>query len=180
MDSSLRRLTKKMPPPSDPPNRQVDWARLEAGIRLSYPDSFKEFVGVYGSSVWCEHVTPVYSTAKTDAEVRSFLRLVKDKLKPLKSNMYSEKFEAEDVPLYPDTGGLFPFMIDYSSSLYCWRTKQEDPTAWAVNCWFTGQLVRVGKITISGMILKWLERKPEMMALWGDINDLPADQIKLT
>lgn len=180
MDPTLKRLMGKMPPPITPPDADVDWERLESAISLTYPASFKEFIGVYGSSVWCDHLSPFYSTAKTDGDVKKFLKSVKAKLKPLESNIYDEHFNKLDFPLYPAEEGLFPFMIDYSSSLYCWQTEKDDPNKWPIVCWFTGQILILEKMTITKMILEWLERKPRMVAIWGDVNNLPPERIQLT
>jgi hypothetical protein len=41
------------------------------------------------------------------------------------------------------------------------------------------ELVALDEMTISDMFLEWLERKPRMIDLSGDIGDLPAERIRL-
>jgi len=180
VDNDLQRLIAKMPPPARPRFRDVDWGRLEAAVGLTYPVSFKEFIGVYGGCVWCDAFSPFYSQARTTADAKDFLNSVKEKLIALQSNMYDGDSNKIEIPLYPTTGGLFPFMIDYSSSLYCWRTDRKDPDKWPIVCWFTGTVLVLEKMTISKMLLEWLDRKPRMIDVWGDVNDLPPERRQLT
>jgi hypothetical protein len=94
--------------------------------------------------------------------------------------MYDDKFDRMKLPLYPDVGGLFPFMIDYSGSLYCWRTERNDPSEWPVICWFTGQIAALGKMSIAAVLLGWLERRPKIAMLLGDVGELPEERLKLS
>jgi hypothetical protein len=181
MDNDLKKLMKRMPPPADPPMSRVDWKRLEAAIQISYPTSFKEFIGAYGGSVWCDNFSPFCSEAKSDRAINSYLQTVNDKIGTLRSmTMYDADANEIHLPLYPEPGGLFPFMIDYSSSIYCWKTDRKSSNEWPIVCWFTGNTVILEQMTISKMFLDWLERKPKMRDVWGDVNDLPLDRLCLS
>jgi hypothetical protein len=180
MDDYLQRLMQRIPPPTNVPDRDVDWSRLEAAVNLTYPVSFKDFIGVYGRCVWFDHICPLFTTARSDADLKQFRQSVDAKLKPVKANTRDKRFKKIDVSVYPSQGGLFPFMVDYSSSLYCWQTDQSNPNAWSIVCWFTGQLVVLENTTIPKMILDWLERNPVMVNLWGDYTELPPDRIRIT
>src|ERR1043165_5533785 len=118
---------KRVPPPKKPASSKVDWPRLESALGIAYPPSFEDFVKTYGGSVWFDNISPFYTTAKTDADVRSFLKRVSANLAPLEDNMYGKNFAKLDLALYPSEGGLFPFLVDYSGSLFCWGTKEADP-----------------------------------------------------
>ena len=179
MDTALKRLVKRMPPPTDPPYADVDWSRLEEAVGLTYPASFKDYIRVYGGCVWLDNVSPFYTEAKTDAEVKEFLKRVKANLKPLENNVYDQHFSKLDIPLYPVEGGLFPFMLDYSSNLFCWRTEQKAPAKWPVVCWLRGQSVVMEKMSIAKMIIDFLEGKPNMVQVWGDINLYEPERIRL-
>lgn len=180
MDPALKRLIKKMPPPEKVPNKDVDWSLLENGLGLKYPDAFKEFVGVYGSSVWCDHFSPFYDLGESEKGVKAFVKAVKGKLKPLSGNMFDEKHKAVVLPLFPDGAGLFPFMIDYSSSLYSWNTENKDPNKWPIVCWLTGQIVILEEMSISKLLLEWLEAKPALAKILGDASELPSERLKLS
>ena len=122
MDQALRKLVLRLPPPAPLPGTDVDWERLEHLIGLNYPESFKEFVQTYGDCVWFDNAAPLYSRARSDVEAKEFLRQVSRNLAPLRGNMYDDDFSKISMPLYPEIGGLFPFMVDYGSNLFCWHT----------------------------------------------------------
>jgi hypothetical protein len=180
MDSTLKRLMTKMPPPPDPTGRNVDWERSEAEIGLTYPASFKEFIGVYGASIWFDNLTPLYPELTSYKDAKTFLAAVKAKLQLLvKYKILDEKYHEVAMPLYPEEGGLFPFLADYNGWEYFWQTTGKNPDKWPVVCWKMGPIVLLGRITIAKMILDFLERKPRMIAVWGDIRDYEPERIRL-
>lgn len=166
MDAALQQLMKRMPPPTNPPFSDVDWERVEGVIKLRYPSSFKEFIGAYGSSIWFDNLSAFYCSEKFE-DPKQFLTRVELNLEPLRTNMYDERFNRIELPLYPESGGLFPFLVDYSSNLFCWRTEREDPNKWPVVFWNCGPIITMEKMTIAKMILEWLERKARMVRVWG-------------
>ena len=119
--------------------------------------------------------------AKSDVEVKTFLGFVKKRLKWLEDNTYDEQFHKIEVPpLYPEQGGLFPFLMDDDGHLFCWRTEQKDSNKWPVLCWLQGPLIAMGEITIAKMILDFLDRKPHMFRIWGDINLYEPERVGIT
>lgn len=180
MDTALARLTEKISPPPHPRLSNVDWPRLESSVGLVYPDSFKEFVNLYGGCVWFDNVAPLFCEAKSDADIKRLLKSINRNLSFLKSNLYNEDFTPLTLPLYPEKGGLFPFLVDYSSNLFCWRTEQEDSSKWPVMFWNRGPIIDLGVTTIAEMIADWLDRKPVMTKVWGDVNAYDPELIRLT
>jgi hypothetical protein len=181
VDPVLRRLIERMPPPANPTGRKVEWKQFEDGLDLKYPASFKDFIGVYGATIWFDDFTPFYPEVTTTKDVKSFLRSVHAKLKLVAdAPVYDEEFQSLELPpLYPDKGGLFPFMADYSSYEYYWKTGNKDPEKWPIVCWKCGVLVVLEKTSIAKMFLDFLERKPRMVKLWGDIKEFPPERIQL-
>ena len=169
-----------MPPPAEPRLSNVDWDRLEALVGIAYPVSFRDFVHTYGASVWFDNVSPLYCEAQSDKEAREFLKSVERNLSPLKGNMYDERFNVLQLPLYPDEGGLFPFMVDYSSNLFCWQTAPASPETWPVVFWNRGPITIMENMTIAKMILHWLQQKPQMVEVWGNIDEYEPERIRLT
>jgi hypothetical protein len=49
---------------------------------------------------------------------------------------------------------------------------ERDPDRWPVVCWLKGPVRVLERMTITKMILGWLERRPCMRTVWGDVNDL--------
>lgn len=158
MDEALRKLQKLLPPPKGQRQTKVNWTRLEKHVGLTYPDSFKEYVGVYGSARWFDKFLPFYDTAQTTKEVQAFLKSVWGKLSYLVGNIYDANFTPLEVPLYPEVGGLFPFMADIDGPLYCWLTKNKDPNCWPIYCWNTGPFIVFRNMTVSGVLLRFLQR----------------------
>jgi SMI1-KNR4 cell-wall len=176
---AFRKLVKRMPPPEAPRHTDVDWPLLEEHVGLRYPESFKEFVGVYGSCHWFDKLLPFYGYPKNPKEAKAFVKDVGKKLKWLEGNMYDERFKKLDLPLYPAPSGLFPFMADIDGPLYCWRTEGADPNRWPVYCWMRGPITVLDSASITDMLLGFLERAPEIVRLWGDIRDFSPDLIRL-
>jgi hypothetical protein len=128
-----------MPPPANLLHADVHWPKVENAVGLTYPSSFKEYVATYGACVWFDNFSPFYDLGLSDANLVEFVKRIKKKLKWLVDNIYDERFNQLDIPLYPSEGGLFPFAIDYSSNLFCWRTEHSDPDKWPIVCWLTGK-----------------------------------------
>jgi hypothetical protein len=168
MEAALDRLVRLVPPAEKPPGAKTEWAQLEAAIGLKYPDSFKEFAGVYGLTVWFDNFSPFFGEAKTAADAKKFLRSVQKRLGFLKGNMYDESFRPTPIPLYPAAGGLFPFGMDYSGNQYLWLTERADPDRWPIVVWQMGQLAILEKMTVAKMLLGFYERRKPMRDLWGD------------
>lgn len=179
MDTSLKKLIELMPPPKKARGKKTDWERLESALGLTYPKAFKEYVAVYGGSVWFDNLSPYYSEAKSTREIKVFIRHLQKRLKDLNGNMYDNNWQEVDLPLWPNVGGLFPFMIDYSGCQYLWATKSGDPEKWPVVLWQTGAIINLGRITLAQMILGWLQRTPRMRKVWGDINDFEPSRIRV-
>ena len=180
MKSEIDQLIEILPPPKEVPNQIVDWDKLEKAVGLIYPNSYKEFIAVYGACCWFDDFVPLYSTANSDEEISDYLDTVKDNLLYLRRNMTDNQGnEWKKVPVYPTKNGLFPFMIDYSSGLYCWKTDSGDPDKWPIIYWFGGPYEILQNMTIAGMFLSYLKREPPMLKHWGDINDLPRKQFRL-
>lgn len=180
MKSEINQLIEILPPPKEVPNQIVDWDKLEKTVGLIYPNSYKEFIAVYGGCCWFDNFAPLYSTANSDEDISIYLDSVKKNLLPLRRNMTDNQGNKwKKVPVYPTKNGLFPFMVDYNGGLYCWKTDSGDPDKWPIVYWFGGPYEILQNMTIAGMLLSWLKREPPMLELWGDIKEYPSELICL-
>ncbi|MCA9067951.1 MAG: SMI1/KNR4 family protein [Planctomycetaceae bacterium] len=176
----MARLIKRIPPPDDPKDANVDWDLLEEFMGLKYPQSFKDLISVYGDVRWFDHARPYYHTPTSPVEACNAVKDICAHLYSIqKLGVRDTSFKQLELPFYPQKGGLFPFMIDYSGSDYCWITKSKYPEKWPVYCWFSGSGPIVENLSICEMFVEWLERKPRMMEIWGDVNDLPEERLVL-
>jgi hypothetical protein len=180
MERSLQKLMGIIPPPPKPRSSDVDWERLEKSVGLPYPKSFKEFISIYGGSVWFDNVSLFYRQAKSEEEIIEFPKLVAGKLEYLRDNMYDENYQQIELPLYPQKGGLFPFVIDYGGGLGCWKTDDKNPDKWPIAYWTTGPVVFLEKMTIAKMLDDFLAAKAHMFPIWGDVRKLDPLRIRLS
>jgi len=178
MDKSLQELIEMMPPPENPRNQRVDWERLEERVGLPYPESFKEYVAVYGGSRWFDLFSPYYAAAENDDDIDKYLHLVSVHVSRMRGNMRKwGSFEKLAMPLYPEKGGLLPFMLDYDSGLCSWKTSNPDPDKWPVVCWIDHKIAELRGISIAGMFLEWLHGSRRIRKVWGDIKNIEPHRI---
>lgn len=180
MDAFLSKLLTLIHPPSNPPNAVVDWPAVESAIGIQYPPSFKEFITEYGRCVWFDHFAPFYCATNLPKAIKEYQKTIQQKLVPVKDRIRVDRKRRDDIAVYPEANGLFPFGIDYSSSVYLWHTVDKNPEKWPIVCWFpSGDTVFLNDMTISKMLVLWLTRDPVMTDVWGDRNDLPAERIAI-
>lgn len=177
MDQSLLQLKNAMPPLKSTRSTNLSWNRLESRVGLTYPASYKEFVSVYGGSIWCGNWCPFYDDAKSDKKLHEFMQSIADFMGYMRGNMHDwDDLTDIDLPLYPEDGGLFPFLVDYNNSSFCWRTKYPDPNKWPVICWVDRRIAELRGITIAGMFLEWIQGKKRMTKVWGSVKDIEPEE----
>jgi hypothetical protein len=49
MTPAIRKLTKILPPPSQPVEASGDWDEVERTLGTALPDDYKEFISLYGT-----------------------------------------------------------------------------------------------------------------------------------
>lgn len=179
MNKDLSSLIELMPPPKKAPDSKVDFAKVEKKLGIEYPPDFKEFVSVYGSSKWCDMIVPVYPRSHSNKDIDEFkqrMQLVFSDY--LEGNMYDQDFDEIEYPYYPEENGLLWFAADFSRGRHFWLMEGE-PSKWPIVCWRGGDTVVVKKMNMTQMFLGWLQRKPRMKDLWGDLGELPKERITL-
>jgi hypothetical protein len=181
VDDALRRLIELLPPPENPTGREVDWKRYEDGLGIRYPRYFKEFIAVYGASIWFDNYSLFYPEATTTKDVPSFREEIQEKLDLLvRYGMTDENFQSITMPLYPERGGLFPFMIDYDGTYYFWRTEPDDPDSWPLLRWEVDMLRVLKYSTLAEMFLEDIEiyRKmdPDRVCVDRWVPPAPTDE----
>ena len=178
MRRSLTRLVKRLPPPDAPTDADVDWDLLEEFLGLTYPSDFKDLIGKYGRGRWFDHASFIYDTPKNQLQACQAVKNAATRLHPLlQLGMRDDSREELKLPCYPSPGGLFPFMNDLSGSVYCWLTKPKNPEKWPVYCWFQGSGPIIENMSASQMLIDWLDGKPIMTDLWGNVDELPEERL---
>ena len=157
MESALRKLIELLPPPPDPPGRKVNWQEHEAALGITYPRWLKDFIAVYGGSIFFDNFSILYPAPEC-YDVDSFRQAVNDQLDLLvKYGMTDEDFNPIKVPLYPEPGGLFPLMVDYDGTYYFWKMEPENPDRWPLLRWEVDTLRTLKYPTLAEMFLDRIE-----------------------
>ena len=126
MEPALQKLIRVLPPPTETAGRAVNWQEHEAALGITYPTWLKEFIAVYGGSIWFDNYSILYPAPEC-YDVASFRQAVQDQLNLLVTyGITDEDFKPIKVPLYPEPGGLFPFMVDYDGTYYFWKMEPAD------------------------------------------------------
>ena len=175
---SLDELVGHYPPPTQPKDNEVDWNAYERRMGFMPPKYFRDFIGVYGDSTWFDTLRIVYTPAQSEEQLDQYVDLLKLKSSQMEGNIYSAKpFEQITPRLFPEEKGLLAIAIDFSSSIYCWDTKDKDPETWPIVYWQTGALHVFENATIDGLILDWINRKSRMVELFCDFNDVDPQML---
>ena len=178
IDLALRELIELMPPTELLPFEKVDWEKLEERVGLRYPKSFKEYVSVYGGSSWCDWWHPFFNEAEDSKSLDEFMETMSYHITIMRDKDLCKSEEETALPLYPERGGLLPFLIDFDNISYCcWKTTNANPDKWPVAFVIGWDVVELRGITMAGMILEWLRRSTRMRKVWGDVKDVEEHEI---
>lgn len=180
MATALQDLVKRFPPPKNPRGTPVNWERIERRLAILYPASFKEFIDVYGGSVWFDDLAPIVSQGKNEKQAAEFVEIIRRKIEQVNGDTYDEDFNEIKVEFYPAPGGWFPFLIDYSGNMYLWAREADEPKEWPVVMSKAGWMKTLGVMSIPEMILAWLDGEPTMQKAWGNAEDLPPERLRIT
>ena len=155
MDASLCRLVEALPPPYGLTDRDVKWGEVEREAGLSYPSHFKELIGVYGGSNWFDLYHLLYPDPSETTG--AYLEAVRGQVSILaKYGMTDKDFKPVKMPLYPEAGGLFPFMASSDGDYYFWRTDSGDPDRWPMLRWEMDVLRTLTFPTLADLLLDTL------------------------
>lgn len=166
MDPALSRLIELLPPPEDVSGRGVDWGKVESEMELTLPGHFKELINAYGDSIWfdlCYICCPPDTAEPTDVYIESLQRLLNI------VGEYGPLDEDGDLELqvYPDPGGLFPFMSSSDGIYYFWNTESTDSQQWPMVQWDLHTFETMPFSTLAELFLDtldWMkENEPDRM-----------------
>lgn len=162
---SITQLTELLPPPKGVGGRNTNWPQVEKAIKLTFPGHFKDLLNVYGDSTFFDRYYILYPAASSLEEykesVRSRLQILVD------YGICQDGMDVE-MPLYPEPGGLFPFMVSSDGDYYYWNTESEDPNEWPMMQWQANEIITLEFPTIAGLFLDALEwiKANEPESLW--------------
>jgi len=127
MLTSLKTITKLLPPPASPRGLDRTWAAVERELGLALPKDYKAFIDLYGSGqiasaegwvvVWNFRDTSFFKMSFTEA-----LCGTEGVIPYFRRNATSSGHQLP-YPLYPDRGGLLPFAQYVDVHYLNWLTK---------------------------------------------------------
>jgi len=168
-DPALLELQKLIPPLQPVEGGEVNWQQLEESTGLQFPASFKDFISVYGSSIWFDTYSLFFTRAQSSEEIEEYQTTLQEKLDDIRFDMYDEETRDDlEYGIDPSGPGLLPFMIDYNGCTYLWLTSEADPEQWPVLYWQMGATRNLGPLSLAQMFVDWLSRKEPMLSAWGD------------
>lgn len=168
--SRLEDLKRLMPPPDQVPCNDVDWDAVEAAVGLPYPESFKEFVAVYGGLEWFDWLQPLIPCGDTVSPNQFRNRLDQLFRDYLGREILDDKRNKLPVPKFGSSGGWLPFMLGSDGDLYAWITDGP-PAHWKVVSVVNRKARLLLPISITEMLVGWLRGEPTMEPVWGNVNE---------
>jgi hypothetical protein len=153
MAHTLDQLVRIMPPPETLLAPGGDWLAVTSAVGTALPADYMAFIERYGTGrvsgfLWVHNpfeenvhlnlLSQHRITLEADREVReSFPDLVPE-------------------PLFPETGGLFPWAVTDNGDRLYWRTKGV-PDAWSVVVWESrGPDYESYSLSMAGLLYAWL------------------------
>lgn len=191
MEAALKNLIEILPPPENPTGLDVDWAKFERVLGFQYPTTFKDFVAIYGASLFLNNYSHFYPAGCTVNDVETFFETVSSKFSLLvdydlyDNDLYDNDYKPLKVKMYPEMGGLFPFMCDYSSYEYFWQTGNTDSNKWPIVCWQTGVLTGLEFASLAELLLDdidhWKKEEPERLCVerWSGPTQPPLTSAEI-
>jgi len=127
--TAIGNLKRLMPPPAQPLNAgsMNAWSAFQKRIGLRFPEDYFIVVRTYGSGRFLAgefRVNNPFEPADAASVEREF--------KTLRENKENSPAEFP-FPVFPESGGLYPFGIDDNGNTFLWLTEGE-PQEWPIVC----------------------------------------------
>ena len=137
MNSSLQRLIRLAPPPSNPvaSGNIEQWPQIESEIGSKLPQDFKDYIKTYGAGQWFDFfgiVDPFYEWKHPEAK-ESWCDWMTKRIGNL--DKIEEKYKNYHAPFrpHPAPNGLLAFGYDDNGGTLCWQTEGESDS-WPIVC----------------------------------------------
>jgi hypothetical protein len=166
---TIDRLKLLMPPPPEPlyPGSRKEWSAFQKKIRLRFPEDYFTLVNAYGSGRFLAGEFKVANPFDPDDE-----RFADRELRTLRENKANAPY-AVPYPLYPESGGLYPFGIDGNGNTFLWLTEG-GPDEWAIACFNSEDYSEVVKLALIEflVLLATNQLKINRRKFWGsDVSE---------
>jgi hypothetical protein len=166
-------LKRLMPPPAEPLNRgsEKEWSAFQKRIGLQFPEDYFTVVYNYGSGRFLAgefRVNNPFEPADAASVEREF--------RTLRENKDRSPVEFP-FPVFPETGGLYPFGIDCNGNTFLWLT-QGKPREWPVVCLNSEDYHEIVSLSLIEFLVRMATNQLNInrRKFWG--NDVAEDQLE--
>ncbi len=173
--ATIEDLKRIMPPPAEPLNRGSDkeWTAFQKKAGLQFPEDYFLVIHDYGSGGFLSgefRVNNPFEAADAASVEREF--------KTLRENKANSPAEFP-FPVFPESGGLYPFGIDGNGNTFLWLT-QGKVEEWPIVCLNPENYHEVVKIPLVEFLVRMATNRLNInrQKFWG--NDIAEDQLEFT
>jgi len=162
-----------MPPPAEAVYRgsKKEWGAIEEKIGLRFPEDYFTLINTYGSGRFLAGEFKVANPFDPDDERFADLELTR--LRETKAAVPDEV----PYPLFPETGGLYPFGIDGNGNTFLWITDGGSDD-WAIACFNSEDYSEVVDHPFIDFLVLLASNQLNInrRKFWG--SDFPGDQLQ--
>ncbi len=157
---TLSKLHLIMPPPTEPvfPGTENDWIVFQNRIGLTFPVEYFAVVNTYGSGHFLDGEVKIANPFDPDYD-----RWVELELRTLRDRQSNFPF-----PIFPESGGLYPFGLDGNGNSFVWKTDGPANT-WPIVCLNGEDHWEAVKYTLSDFLVRMASNSVEVdrRKFWG-------------
>ncbi len=126
---TIDRLKLLMAPPAEPlySGSRKEWGAFQKKVGLRFPEDYFTLISTYGSGRFLAGEFKIANPFDPDDEGFADAELAR--MRETKKDFPDEV----PFPLFPESGGLYPFGIDGNGNTYLWITAA-NPGEWAIVC----------------------------------------------
>ena len=141
------------------------WDKLEAKFHLKFPDDYKLLIKTYGAGKFADFFGVVNPFCKSSSSVE-FEEFVRLRTRDMTEAKVSYPKTAVSLPIYPQSGGLFPWGYTDNGETMCWLTDGKN-SDWPIICLEVGYLNNYDRynLPITEFIEKWLTNQISVPSL---------------
>lgn len=102
------------------------WRVAEEELRVIFPRSFKELLGLYGTGIWCQFIE-LFSPHPNCRHYKYCSQHVLEAV-----GFYRGAEAIQSFELWPAKGGLLPLAVTNTRMSLAWDTSTKDPDDWNI------------------------------------------------
>jgi hypothetical protein len=143
---------------------------------VEYPQSFKDFIAVYGGLQWFDWLRPLVPLEGQN--VKQFLKSLNGIFdEHFGEDTFDENGHLLVTPRFGADGGWLPFLTGSDGDLYVW-IAEGPPEKWRVVCALDRTVTVLTPVSITEMLVSWLIGEPLMENIWGKVSEFRTHSLE--